>query len=75
MQWWQNYSFQRGLQSQHLSPFETNIVGSLFKDSVEKVKHKIQDNFWMWAPAMFIAYGTLTYVNHLRADYLLHHRD
>lgn len=75
VKWWKAYSYQRGLQTQHLSPFEVDVAGSLFKNAFAKIRFRIQDNFWTWGPPVIGMYGTVQYVQHLRHEYLMEHRD
>ena len=72
---WAAYSFTRGLQSQHLSPFELDIAGSLTKGAWYRARTKVADNLPIWAPPLLATFMTVQYVKHLREEYLMEHRD
>jgi Cytochrome b-c1 complex subunit 8 len=74
MKVWKAYVFTSGQKTQMLSPYEINVIGSLFKDVGGKVKHKVVDNFWDVAPGLLTGVGTLFFVKSQRKAYLYHHR-
>ena len=49
---WKTYSYQRGQRTQQLSPFEIDVLGPLFRNVGEKLKHKVEDNIWDVAPPL-----------------------
>ncbi len=74
MKVWKNYTFVTGATTRTLSPFEVNVVGSLFKNFGEKVKHKFTDNFWDVAPGVLTGVGIVTGTIAARKSYLHSHR-
>ena len=67
--------YTRAERVQQLSPFEIDVLGPLFRNVGDKIRHKVEDNFWDVAPA-FLFFGTLVYaVKQLRQKMLRDHRD
>lgn len=73
---WTSYTFQRGVQEQALSPFEVNIAGpDVIRGFFTKAKWMVQDRAHLVVPPIVLVAGTVAYVQHLRHEYLLSHRD
>lgn len=75
MKTWKSYTFTRNQRIQQLSPFEADVLGPLFRNIGEKVKHKFEDNFWDVAPPVIFFIALVAFVKHKRQEILLHHRD
>ncbi len=71
---WKSYVFQSGVVTRSVSPFEVNVLGSLFKDIGHKVKHRITDNFLDVAPGLAAGVGVVVFAKSARASYLHSHR-
>ena len=69
------YQFKRGQKIQTLSPFEIDVLGPLFRNVGDKIKHKFQDNFWDAGPPLIFFVGLVTGVKALRKKILVEHRD
>ena len=69
------FQYTRNVRIQQLSPFEVDLIGPLFKNQIEKIKHKVEDNFWDVAPPVIFFVCLIAYVKQQRKEVLLHHRD
>jgi len=73
---WTSYTFQRGVQEQMLSPFEVSIAGpNELRGFLKKASWLFQDRAHLLLPPLILAGGAVAYVQHLREEYLLSHRD
>jgi hypothetical protein len=71
---WKSYSYKKGERTQQLSPYEIDILGPLFRNIGEKLKHKVEDNIWDVAPPILFYMGLVWTVKEIRKDILYHHR-
>lgn len=74
MKVWKSYAFVSGQTTRSLSPFEVNVLGSLFSNLGGKLKHKVVDNFADVAPGVLAGVGTLFLVKGIRKQHLYSHR-
>ncbi len=74
MKLWKSYVFTSGQTTRTISPFEVDVVGSLFRNFGYKVKHKVTDNFWDVAPGVLAGVGVVLGAKSARASYLHSHR-
>ncbi len=51
------------------------MLGPLFRNIGDTIKHKFEDNFWDAGPPLIFFACMITGVKALRADMLYHHRD
>ena len=71
---WKSYSYKKGERTQQLSPYEIDVLGPLFRNIGEKLKHKVEDNIWDVAPPILFYMGLVWTVKEIRKDILYHHR-
>jgi hypothetical protein len=71
---WKSYSYKKGERTQQLSPYEIDVLGPLFRNIGEKLKHKVEDNIWDVAPPIIFYMGLVWTVKEIRKDILYHHR-
>ncbi len=48
---------------EHISPYQQKVVSTLFADPVNKLKHKVLDN-WHWWPAAAALFGFMNWADH-----------
>lgn len=61
--WWKAHVRINGQIIEHISPYQQKVVTPLFKDPINKAKHKIFDNWWWW-PAAAGLYGFVQWSSH-----------
>ena len=62
-QWWYKHNKTDGLVTQHLSPFEQNVTGSLFKDAKKKIVDKVVGFLLEAGPGLSFGIGLYTWGN------------
>ena len=50
------------------------MLGPLFRNVGEKLRHKVEDNVWDVAPPLLFYVGLVWFVKETRKDILFHHR-
>lgn len=72
---WKSYTYVPHEKVRQLSPFELDVVGSLFRNAGEKFRHKVEDNFWDVFPIIAFHVGLVWGAKVVRKKMLRDHRD
>lgn len=74
LQWYSKYYQVDGEVTQHLSPFEQNIVSPMFKDAHNKTYHKLSELIWEMGPGLAFGLGIYFWGNYEHERQAFHHR-
>ena len=73
-QLWKKHYPIEGQVTQHLSPFEQNVVSSLFKDVPNKILKKVTDFLFEAGPGLAFGVGIYYYAEWKYNQIAFHHR-
>eukprot|EP00567_Pseudictyota_dubia_P007939 CAMPEP_0197454288 /NCGR_PEP_ID=MMETSP1175-20131217/37500_1 /TAXON_ID=1003142 /ORGANISM="Triceratium dubium, Strain CCMP147" /LENGTH=92 /DNA_ID=CAMNT_0042987839 /DNA_START=33 /DNA_END=308 /DNA_ORIENTATION=+ len=71
MKVWKSYNYTVGMTTRTISPFNVDVVGSLFRNAGGKLKHKVVDNAADVLPGILFGIGTYTVTNQVRKSHLM----
>ncbi len=74
LQFWKKYYKVDGEVSQHLSPFEQNIVSPMFSNAHEKIFKRVSKYLMEGGPGIFVGYLVYIWAEEKHKEIAHHHR-